>query len=160
MHLLERTQTIDASISDVFAFFSRPENLARITPPGLALRVAGIPADPLTEGSRIAYRIRWLFLPLRWVTRIARFDPPRAFEDRQEYGPYRFWLHTHWFDATPDGRTVMTDRVEYALPLGVLGAAAHRLLVRRQIESIFDHRREAIARIFAPSPGRSEGPGA
>jgi ligand-binding SRPBCC domain-containing protein len=49
------------------------------------------------------------------------------------------------------GRTVeMHDRVEYALPFGFLGRIVHRLLVRRQLEAIFDFRTEAIDRIFPP----------
>ena len=56
---------------------------------------------------------------------------------------YRLWHHTHTF--TPrDGGTLVGDRVRYALPLGPLGAVAHRAFVRRDVERIFDFRRAAI----------------
>lgn len=42
----------------------------------------------------------------------------------------------------------MRDRVEYALGMGPVGAAAHTLFVRRSVEKIFDYRNEAIGRIF------------
>jgi hypothetical protein len=38
----------------------------------------------------------------------------------------------------------MRDTVRYALPFGPLGAAAHRLLVRRDLEAIFDYRGAAV----------------
>jgi hypothetical protein len=38
----------------------------------------------------------------------------------------------------------MTDTVRYALPLGPLGALAHRAVVRRDIERIFDFRARAV----------------
>ena len=68
MYSLDQTQQIEAPIEDVFAFFSDPGNLARITPSWLSFRIQG-PAPPaLGEGSRIEYRIRWGLFTLRWVT--------------------------------------------------------------------------------------------
>jgi ligand-binding SRPBCC domain-containing protein len=144
---LDRSQTIAAPLEEVFAFFSDPGNLARITPAWLSFRIHGIVPRPLAAGSRIEYRIRWTFLRLAWVTRITRWRPPHEFEDVQERGPYARWVHTHRFRATERG-VVMEDHVDYALPFGPLGRLVHALRVRRQLERIFDHRRETIEAIF------------
>lgn len=149
-HVLEREQAIPASAGEVFSFFSDPGNLARLTPPGLRFRIVGPREGALGAGSRLEYRIRWTFLRLRWVTRITRWAPEFEFEDVQEEGPYRFWIHTHRFEPHTRG-TLMHDRVKYELPLGPLGLLAHRVLVRRQLEAIFDFRRRAIEEIF-PGP--------
>jgi ligand-binding SRPBCC domain-containing protein len=42
----------------------------------------------------------------------------------------------------------MRDTVRYALPFGPLGELAQRLLVRRDLDTIFDFRRAAVARRF------------
>jgi hypothetical protein len=42
----------------------------------------------------------------------------------------------------------MLDRVEYELPFGPLGSLAHRLLVRRTLNRIFDYRNTTISEIF------------
>ena len=97
-----------------------------------------------------------LTVTLRWVTHITRWSPPVEFEDVQERGPYASWTHTHRFVPLEAGRGVeMHDRVAYALPFGLLGRIVHRLLVRRQLEAIFDYRAEAIDRIFPPEPAGS-----
>ena len=44
---------------------------------------------------------------------------------------------------------MITDRVDYALPLGPLGTIAHVAFVRRDLRRIFDYRRDAIAAILA-----------
>lgn len=155
MYLLERSQRVAAPLSEVFAFFSDPGNLARITPPWLRFRILAQPPEPLAAGSRLEYRISWTFLTLRWVTRITRWEPPWQFQDVQEKGPYKTWIHTHRFTEDPGGVTIH-DRVEYALPLGPFGRLAHRLRVRRQLEEIFDYRRGATEHIFAGGPGRAE----
>jgi hypothetical protein len=146
LHVLERSQRVAAPRAEVFAFFSDPRNLARITPPWLRFRLVAAPAE-LAAGSRLEYRIRWTFLTLPWVTRITRWNPPGGFEDVEERGPYRTWIHAHRFTEGPGGVT-MDDRVEYALPFGPLGRLVHALRVRRQLEEIFEYRRRAIDDIF------------
>lgn len=148
-YVLERSQEIPAPPEEVFAFFSDPGNLARITPPWLRFRIHGAAPGPLAEGSRLEYRIVWTLATLRWVTRIASWDPPAGFVDVQERGPYAKWIHAHRFTPAPAG-VRMDDRVEYALPLGPLGRLVHALVVRRQLEGIFDFRRRAIDEIFPP----------
>jgi len=44
----------------------------------------------------------------------------------------------------------MRDTVRYALPFWPLGEVAHALLVRRDLAAIFDHRRQAVARLLTP----------
>ncbi len=157
MHVLEQAHEIDASPDAVFAFFSDPANLARITPPWLRFRIHGAVPSALGEGSRIEYRIRWLVFRFRWVTRITRWRAPFEFQDVQEKGPYAVWVHTHRV-SPGNGRVRMDDRVEYALPFGALGRLVHRLGVRRQLEEIFAYRRRAIDEIFPPSVRALAGP--
>jgi hypothetical protein len=40
------------------------------------------------------------------------------------------------------------DIVHYGLPLGPLGQLAHPLLVRRDLERIFDYRHAAVTRVL------------
>ena len=84
---------------------------------------------------------------MRWRSRIEAYEPMRSFVDVQLQGPYRTWRHTHSFAAHPEG-TEVRDHIQYSLPLGPLGAAAHALFVRRDLERIFAFRREAIERLF------------
>ena len=68
------------------------------------------------------------------------------FVDAQLSGPYALWHHTHEFAADGHDGTVMRDVVRYALPLWPLGELAHALVVRRDLERIFDYRRAEVAR--------------
>jgi ligand-binding SRPBCC domain-containing protein len=98
------------------------------------------------EGARIDYRIRLAGVPVRWRTRVRVWEPGVRFVDCQERGPYALWEHEHLFEPLP-GAVLMTDRVRYALPLGVLGRVAHALAVRAALASIFDHRYQRIREI-------------
>lgn len=91
------------------------------------------------------YRLRLHGVPIRWQTRILSWDPPHGFVDVQAKGPYALWEHTHVLEPVGEGETLIHDRVRYAIPFGPLGALAHRLFVRRDLERIFDFRRDAVA---------------
>jgi ligand-binding SRPBCC domain-containing protein len=132
---------------EAFAFFQDPYNLARITPPSLAFRIANRERVEMRRGAEITYGIRVAGVPLSWKTIITAYDPPSLFVDEQAAGPYRFWRHTHTFRPTPAG-TIVADRVDYALPFGWAGRIVHALYVARRLRRIFDYRQEMLARIF------------
>jgi ligand-binding SRPBCC domain-containing protein len=143
VHVLRREQRLPRPPEDVFPFFADAHNLEAITPPWLGFRVVTPRPIDMRPGALIEYRLKLHGVPLSWRTRVAVWDPPRRFVDVQIAGPYRLWHHTHDFE--PDGGgTVMRDTVRYALPLGPLGALAHRALVRRDLAAIFDFRQEAV----------------
>lgn len=139
-------------VEEAFEFFDRPENLAKITPPRLGFTIHSSPSVVMAPGARIQYTIRWLGLPLRWTTLITAYEPPVRFIDEQEKGPYRYWQHTHAFRSVTGG-TEMTDEVLYSLPLGWIGRIAHALVVRRQINKIFDYRARITEELFVPKAG-------
>jgi ligand-binding SRPBCC domain-containing protein len=144
---LSRTQLVRRPLPEVFAFFSDASNLDALTPPFLHFRILTPMPVELRVGARLDYRLSLFGVPLRWRTRIADWQPLQRFVDEQESGPYARWRHTHEFEARGSG-TLMRDVVEYAEPLGPIGAMAHLLFVRRTLERIFDYRRDAVQRLL------------
>ncbi|MEA2302143.1 MAG: hypothetical protein QOD61_2640 [Solirubrobacteraceae bacterium] len=145
--VLQREQRIERSPDDVFGFFADAFNLEALTPPLLAFEVVTPGPISMATGTRIAYRLRLHGLRLRWLTEIRDWAPPHRFVDTQVRGPYGLWHHTHEFEALPGGGTLMRDTVRYRPALWPLSAVALPL-VRRDLEAIFDFRREAIGRLL------------
>jgi len=150
-HILDRETIVRAPLPEVFAFFSRPENLARITPPDLGFRIVRGTNRTLRARDRIEYRIRVSGFPLAWITLITEWVENVRFSDLQEKGPYRYWLHTHVFESVAEG-VRMRDRVEYELPFGLPGELLGAPFVLRSLNRIFDYRSRVSAEIF-PDPG-------
>lgn len=147
---LERTQLIPGDLDSVFAFFKSPGNLETITPPWLLFQMLSASDAEMRQGTRITYRLRWQIFPMRWESVIAEYEEGVRFADEMVRGPYRSWYHRHLFRAMPGG-VEMRDQVDYELPFGPLGSIAHRAIVRRQLEAIFDYRAKTIARLFEQS---------
>ena len=161
IHTLRREQELDGTPDEVFPFFADAFNLQALTPPLLRFRVITPGPIEMQVGTLIQYRLRLRGVPVSWKTLIQDWSPNRRFVDTQLSGPYSLWHHTHTFDPLPGERTLMSDTVRYAIGLGPLGEVAHRALVRRDVEAIFDFRREALVPLLAerlrrpaPPPGR------
>ena len=146
IHLLRSSMELLLPREEVFAFFADAANLQRITPPELGFEILTSQPFRLAEGALIDYRLRLFGLPFSWQTRIARWDPPHQFVDEQVRGPYGLWIHTHQFHEM-GRKTIISDEVQYRLPLWPLGEIAHPL-VRAQLNHIFSYRQEAISACF------------
>lgn len=152
---MRRRQVIHGDIANIFDFFEDPKNLERITPPWLHFEVDSTTDERVRTGTEIGYTLRWHLLPMRWRSRIAEYEKGVRFADEMLKGPYKHWYHRHLFTAV-EGGVEVEDVVEYELPFGLLGDLAHAMVVRRQLESIFDYRRRATEKVFIDWPQGAE----
>jgi ligand-binding SRPBCC domain-containing protein len=152
VHLLERSQRVDIPVERAFDLYADTRNLEPMTPPWLHFRLTGEVPVTMGAGALLHYALRLHGVPIRWTTRIETWSPPAGFVDTQLEGPYSMWEHTHVFEDDGEGATLIHDRVRYAIPLGPLGAIAHRLFVRRDLRRIFDYRAAALSRLVAKEP--------
>lgn len=146
-HHLNTELDVPVPIDRVFQFFSAAENLQRITPPELGFEILTPLPVVIRAGSLIDYRIRLFGLPMRWRSEITVWEPPRRFVDVQVKGPYKEWVHTHTFGASRDGRTRISDHVQYQLPLTPFGDVALPLIAL-QLRRIFAYREEVTRRLL------------
>lgn len=86
-------------------------------------------------------------ITVHWVTEITHVQKPLYFVDEQRFGPYALWHHQHSFKEVDNG-VEMTDEVNYAIPLGMLGRLAHWIFVGGEVNRIFDHRYAVLEKYF------------
>jgi ligand-binding SRPBCC domain-containing protein len=147
VYMLKKEQIVKRPLGEVFAFFERPENLARITPPWLGFRILTPSPIVMERGAKFEYSVRVMGIRVGWESLISDYQPPHRFVDEQTRGPYAYWHHTHTFLQT-DGGTLVGDEVRYAMPFSVIGTLAWRLAVRSQLEDIFSYRARVIGAMF------------
>ncbi|MGI9087510.1 MAG: SRPBCC family protein [Chthoniobacterales bacterium] len=150
IYTLNRAQILPKSLDWCWSFFSDPRNLARITPPALGFKVKSeLPAE-VYPGLMIRYTVSPLFrIPVAWLTEITRVEKPHYFVDEQRIGPYRVWHHEHFFRAINSEETEVRDLVHYVPPFGPLGAILNRLMIRPQLEQIFDFREQTLTSLVS-----------
>ncbi|MEM6966448.1 MAG: SRPBCC family protein [Bacteroidota bacterium] len=143
------TQFVPRPMDEVWAFFSRPENLNEVTPQEMNFEIlSDIAGKPMYEGMIINYKVSPVFgIRMRWTTEIQVIKEQEYFVDEQRFGPYAMWHHEHHFREA-DGGVYMTDLLNYAIPFGPIGWLANALFVDAKIEEIFRFRVQAVERLF------------
>lgn len=101
--------------------------------------VGGVTEGLIGAGQEVTWVARHFGVPLRMTSRVTALDFPNTFTDQQVKGPFRSFRHVHEFESTPTG-SIMTDRVEFTAPFGLLGRLVERLLLRRYLERLIAKR--------------------
>ena len=71
------------------------------------------------------------------VAEHVEYEPGRMFADRLVKGPFKKWLHRHVVTPRGANECVLTDDIEYELPLGVLGRTFGGAFARKNLERLF-----------------------
>jgi ligand-binding SRPBCC domain-containing protein len=170
--ILRSSQWTAFPVELVFAFFANPGNLPHLMPKWQQARIESSrliapPPRPVApeqtlrfqspaagEGSEMAISFRPIAkLPFRigWLARITEFVWNSHFCDEQIQGPFASWKHRHGIAAeVREGvrGTLISDEVEYRLPLGPLGDIANAMVVRREMEATFAYRQRRLEEIL------------
>jgi ligand-binding SRPBCC domain-containing protein len=146
---LHKTQRIPATLDEVWNFISSPANLKKITPGYMGFDITSELLTPkMYPGMIISYKVSPILgIKMTWVTEITHIKDKEYFVDEQRVGPYAIWHHEHKIEAIESG-VLMTDIVSYKPPLGFLGSIANSVLIKKQLQKIFDYRNKVIVKMF------------
>ena len=146
---LIKTQKLPAPISEIWDFISAPDNLKEITPDHMGFIVtSNTGGEKMYPGMIITYKVSPLLgIKLNWITEITHVKDYEYFVDEQRMGPYALWHHQHKIESI-EGGVLMTDIVTYRPPMGILGALANSLLIKKQLQRIFEYRTVALEKRF------------
>jgi ligand-binding SRPBCC domain-containing protein len=151
MPIFEKRTRIAAPPERVFAYHEAPDALERLTPPwenvGILEKTGG-----LEVGARVVLEMRMGPLKLRWLAEHTRYEKGRMFQDTARSGPFKRWVHTHRMDPDGAGGCLLTDHVEYELPLGLLGQLGGGWFTRHKLERMFAYRHEVTRRACEAAP--------
>lgn len=148
MYTMLVEQHLPVDLYTAWDFFSKPDNLARITPKHMGFIITSGNASKMYEGQMISYRIG-LFPGIKsnWITEITHVKELQYFVDEQRFGPYRMWHHEHHFKEADNG-VLMADRVSYKMPALFLGKMMHQLFIKKQLDQIFAYRYKVLSQLF------------
>jgi ligand-binding SRPBCC domain-containing protein len=146
-YILETTTIIKKPLSEVFEFFSKAENLNKLTPKEVFFKILTPLPIEMKKGTFIDYKIKLNGIPFVWKTEITEWNPPYKFADNQLVGPYKKWLHEHTFEEI-NGITHMTDKITYLSKGWILAPFFHWLFVDKKVKQIFEYRETQLSNIF------------
>jgi ligand-binding SRPBCC domain-containing protein len=147
MPRIESRIELAVPVETVFRWYSDVNNVPRMTPPGLHLRL--VKAElPLREGSRVKFTIRPRLVPFEidWLLQVTEFEPNRRFSERLRNGPFDVWVHSHEFIDLGDGRSRVIDAIEWDRPAFIIRAVASDQFIREKLDETFAYRERVLRR--------------
>jgi hypothetical protein len=147
-HIYQQVTYINRPIYEVFDFFSKAENLNKLTPPILDFKILTPMPIKMGTGTLIDYKIKLNGISFFWKTKITAWENNKRFEDTQIKGPYKIWIHEHLFEEI-GGQVKMTDTVQYQSPGWILEPLINKLYIRRKVEEIFSFRNQELDKLFS-----------
>ena len=136
-----RRSSMPVSAAALFDWHARPGAFERLTPGWQPTRVLSRTGG-ITDGSRVEVQVPVCggLLSKRLLMEHRHYVAGSSFTDVQIEGPFARWEHVHTMEPASDGTSVLVDRIDYELPMGVLGETAAGWYVERQLEQLFDFR--------------------
>lgn len=113
--------------------------------------VAGVTSGLIGAGQEVSWQARHFGIPLTMTSRVTGFDFPHSFTDEQVKGPFKSFRHVHEFETTAGG-SIMTDRVEFTAPFGLLGRVVEKLVLRPYLQRLIRDRGRFLARLGGGLP--------
>ena len=134
MSKVSRSVNISAPTQAVFAYYARPEHIAKTFPEDVKMKVTPI---NVKEGFGIGtiFRIEGSFggRPLAWDMETVAYDINRMIQVKAINGPFKKNVITVKFDLIPEG-TKLTFEADYELGYSLLGKTIDKLRVKKEVE--------------------------
>jgi ligand-binding SRPBCC domain-containing protein len=108
--------------------------------------IAGVTRGLIGYGESVTWEGRHFGFLLRHTSEIVSYEAPKFFCDVMTAGMFKSFRHDHSF-AEVAGETVMQDVLQFAAPLGWLGALTEKLVLRRYFEGFLRERNAVIKQV-------------
>ncbi len=144
----EHSFLVQAPLKRVWDFHADPMALPKVMTGPVKMDVLHVDR-PLAPGSRIHTVMRIGPFKQCWNLTLKAREPMQYFTDEQiaGEGPMKTWSHTHAFAAEKNGTRVI-DKLDYELPLGMLGKIAGALFGNITMRIMFASRARATRRLL------------
>ncbi len=134
MSKVSRSIDISAPVEAVFAYYARPEHIAKTFPEDVKMKVIPI---KVTEGFGIGtqFRIEGDFggRPLAWDMETVAYDINKMIQVKAINGPFKRNFITVTFDQIQNG-TKLTFESDYEIGYSLFGKAIDKLKLKKEVE--------------------------
>jgi ligand-binding SRPBCC domain-containing protein len=147
MPVFEYRTPLKASPQQVFDFILSPANLQAIAPPESNF-VYVDPPQLIVLGTHLLCKIQAYGMVQQMKYEIVEMDPPKRYRENLVEGALKKWQHDYIVDAAPEGAAVLTNRIEFEPPGGMMGLIVTADRIMEALEDGFYHRSLALKKVF------------
>ncbi|QKJ64910.1 SRPBCC family protein [Flavobacterium sp. M31R6] len=105
--------------------------------------IAGITSGLINYNETVTWRGKHFGFYLTHKSRITAMTTPDYFMDEMEEGKFESFQHQHFFEEI-DGETIMTDKLQYETPFGIIGKLFNFLFLKRHLTDFLLNRNQIL----------------
>jgi len=148
MPVFESSVAVACPVDKAWDFLVRPANLRLITPPEVGLHLVEAP-EVLELGSKLLFKVQGWGQVQQFLHEITSFEPQKQLSEKMIKGVFGRWVHDHSLAVNGNDEVVITDKIEFEPPPGLLGFLVTKKRILEYLEDGFDHRREQLTKLLA-----------
>jgi ligand-binding SRPBCC domain-containing protein len=108
--------------------------------------IGGVTSGLLEVGDTVTWEAVHFGVKQRLTAQIVEMDAPHSFTDVMVKGAFKSFTHIHEFREEEDG-TLMKDTFSYRAPLGLVGALADIIFLKRYMHIFIEMRANELKKI-------------
>ena len=135
----QRELHLPVTTDEAFAWHERRGAINRLIPPWESVNVVKT-GNGVRDGNVVELAQRFGPLKLKWIMKHHGYCDGRSFRDSQVSGPFAAWEHLHDFLQDGDGKNILSDKIQYQIPGGMIGKLLGSKLVHKKLETMFAYR--------------------
>ncbi|HTI51919.1 MAG TPA: hypothetical protein VL475_13240 [Planctomycetaceae bacterium] len=147
MALFESSVAIACPREKAWDFLVRPANLKLITPPDVGLHLVDAP-EVLTLGSTLLFKVQGWGQVQQFLHEITAFEEHNQLSEKMIKGVFGRWVHDHLLTTNGNDETIVTDRIEFEPPTGLLGFLVTKKRIHEYLEEGFEHRQVQLKKLL------------
>jgi uncharacterized membrane protein len=131
---VSRSVEISAPVAAVFAYYARPEHIAKTFPEDVSIRVTPVKVKE-NFGVGTVFRISGSFggRKLEWDNETVEYEDNKLIRTKGINGPFKKIDIAVRFEPASEG-TKLTFEADYDMGYGLLGAAIDKVRIKKEVE--------------------------
>jgi len=139
MPKFEYTSEFECSIEELFSYHERKAVVNRLIPPWDDVVVVKEPQNLIDSNAEFLVTLAPLVC-FRWIAKHCDYVKNNQFKDIQLTGPFRRWEHTHLFESNENGKSYLTDRIEFEPLFSSISRIFAENMIREKLIKTFRYR--------------------
>jgi ligand-binding SRPBCC domain-containing protein len=137
MAYIQHSSVIPFSRSEVFKYVTDVNRLPDLLPDDYHLKLT-VPPLEMRKGAEYEFKIQRFGVSHLWSIRVDDFIEDEMYVERQILGLFDTWILTCQLEDHGDGKTLISNYLEYEIPGGIIGKFFDDVWLRKDLKRIFE----------------------
>ena len=146
MSTINLTITINAPLKTVFDISRNIDIHQQSAAPSKEKAIDGVTSGLINLNETVTWRGKHFGFYLTHKSRITAMNFYDYFVDEMEEGKFKTFKHEHFFEEK-NGVTIMTDKLQYETPFGIIGKLFDTLLLKNHLIHFLLERNKTLKKI-------------